>query len=108
MLKLSGFHRVLIVLAAGLIAGIVHLYLPLLVDRVLRTGVFAGVLVLLLWIAQWAFRKLPQLRLGAAPRRAVSKNDAPDRKDQTPVTKPAQKPQAADKKQQDQSKQDQE
>jgi len=108
MLKLSGFHRVLIVLAAGLIAGIAHLYLPLLVDRVLHTGVFAGVLMLLLWIAQWAFRELPRLRLSAAQRRAVSKMDAPDRKDQTPVTKPAQKPQPADKKQQDQSKQDQE
>ena len=59
-------NTVLIVLAVGLIAGIAHLYLPLLVDRVLQTGVFAAVLVLLLWIAQWAFKRLPQLRLNAA------------------------------------------
>ncbi len=62
MLKLSGFHRVLIILAAALFAGVVHLYLPLLVNRILRIGVFAAVLVLLLWVAQWGFSRLPELR----------------------------------------------
>ena len=69
MLKLSGFHRVLVILAAGLVAGIVHLYSPLLVNQAVRTGVFAGILVVLLWAAQWGFVKLPPLLAFARKRR---------------------------------------
>jgi hypothetical protein len=98
MLKLSGFNRVLIILAAGVVAGIIHLYLPLLVDKVIQTGVFAAILVLLLWAAQWAFRTLPQLRrrLGAE-RQAASQNDTKTKKQQSNA-KATQKPQAPDEK----------
>ncbi len=72
MLKLDGFRRVLIILAAGLLAGIVHLFQPLLVRQVCQSGVFAAVLVLLLWLAQWGRLKLPQLRLAAANRRKAA------------------------------------
>ncbi len=62
MLKLGGFHRVLIILAAILLAGVLRLSLPLLIDHVLRTGIFAAILVLLFWLAQWGFPKFPELR----------------------------------------------
>jgi hypothetical protein len=62
LLKLSGFHRVVIVLAIGLVAAIVHLFLPLLISHTIRVGVFAGILVILLWVAQWAFVRLPGIR----------------------------------------------
>ena len=62
MLRLRGFDRVLIILAAILVAGMLRLFLPLLVDQVLQTGIFAAILVLLLWIAQWGFPRFPELR----------------------------------------------
>ncbi|MCK4291737.1 MAG: hypothetical protein KAY65_00965 [Planctomycetes bacterium] len=108
MLKLGGFHRVLVILAAGLIAGIIHLYLPLLVDKVMQVGLFAGILVLLLWMGQWAFKTLPQLREGLAARRQAASQKAKKAKERQPKNKTAQKPQPPDQKQQEQSKQDQE
>jgi hypothetical protein len=72
MLKLNGFRRVLIILAAGLLAGIIHLYQPILVRQFCKAGVFAAVLVLLLWFAQWGRLKLPQLRLAIANRRKAA------------------------------------
>jgi hypothetical protein len=62
MLKLSGYRRVMIILAAGLIIGIIYLFLPLFVNQIILTGMFAGIIVLLLWAAQWGFVKLPALR----------------------------------------------
>ena len=62
MLKLNGFHRILVILTAGLVAGMVHLYLPLLVRRTAEVGIFAGIIVILLWVAQWRFLKLPKVR----------------------------------------------
>ena len=62
MLKLGGFQRVLILLAIGLVAGIVHLFLPLLISQAAETGVFAAVLVLLLWFGQWVFIIIPKAR----------------------------------------------
>lgn len=76
MLKLAGFQRVLIILAVGLLAGIVHLYLPLLVRQTVRVGWFAGFLVILLWGGQWFFVKLPQLRQ-AWPKRQSAKQAKP-------------------------------
>ena len=61
MLKLSGFHRVLVILGAALAAGVVHLFAPLFVDRILGVGVFAVILVLLLWLTHWTFRRFPRL-----------------------------------------------
>lgn len=62
MLRLGGFHRVLIILGAILVGGIARLFLPLLIDQVLRTGIFAAILVPLLWLAQWGFPRFPELR----------------------------------------------
>jgi len=45
-----------------LLGGFIHLFAPLFVDQVLRIGAFAIFLVLLLWLAQWWFPKLPELR----------------------------------------------
>ena len=110
MLKLSGFHRVIVILAAGLIAGIIHLYLPLLVGKVIEVGIFAAVLVLLLWMAHWVFGKIPQLqsRLAALRQAASLKAGKAKKKEQRQKSKTAQIPQAPDQKQQEQSKKDQE
>ncbi|MFC1634440.1 hypothetical protein ACFL5Z_06320, partial [Planctomycetota bacterium] len=69
MLKLSGFQRVLIILAGALAGGVAHLFSPLLVDRVLATGAFPAGLILLLWFAQWIYVRLPKLRRTWASRR---------------------------------------
>lgn len=60
MLKLTVYRRIMVVLAAAFVAGLIRLYLPLLVDQVVRLGTFAAVLVLLLWIVQWVYVKLPK------------------------------------------------
>lgn len=66
MLKLNGFHRCLVILAAGLLAGILHLYLPLLVRQTVRVGLFAVLLVLVLWMIQWIFVRRPRWKRRAA------------------------------------------
>lgn len=62
MLKLSGFKRVLIILAGALAGGVAHLFLPLLIERILMIGAFPAGLVLLLWFAQWMYVRVPELR----------------------------------------------
>lgn len=62
MLKLSGLLRIVIVLAAILLGGIMELWQPLLVTNVMSTGCFAAMLVLVLWVAQWGLVKIPKLR----------------------------------------------
>jgi len=60
MLKLTVYRRVMVILAAAFVAGLIRLYLPLLVDQVVRLGTFAAILVLLLWLVQWIYVKLPK------------------------------------------------
>lgn len=116
MLKLSGFHRVLVILAAALVAGIIHLYSPLLVSQAIRTGVFAGILVVLLWAAQWGFVKLPELRQRLAVKKEpISQEERETQTQQqsepvrrTPDGGTAEKPDAGGKKRRKRSKQDQE
>jgi len=71
MLKLSGFQRVVTLLVAGFGAGIVHLYLPLLINQAVEVGTYGGFLVLLLWLGQWVFIRIPKARketlAGATP-----------------------------------------
>ncbi|MHC4528114.1 MAG: hypothetical protein ACYS29_09580, partial [Planctomycetota bacterium] len=62
MLKVSGWHRILAVLAVLLLAGILSLYLPLMIHRAVGVGVFAAILVFALWVAQWLFLRLPTIR----------------------------------------------
>ncbi|MHC4708598.1 MAG: hypothetical protein ACYS8I_16115, partial [Planctomycetota bacterium] len=62
MLKLDGFKRVIIVLVVALLCGLLHLYLPLLVQHAVEVGLYAAILVVLLWIGQWAFLRVPQIR----------------------------------------------
>jgi hypothetical protein len=94
MLKLSGFRRVLIILAAALVGGVVHLFSPLLVGRILSVGVFAAVLVLLLWVAQWASSRLPELR----QRWGAGRQKASQEKQQKKAQKPRKKGTAKDTK----------
>jgi len=109
MLKLSGFHRVLVILAAALVAGIIHLSSPLLVSQAIRTGVFAGILVVLLWAAQWGFIKLPELRQRLAARKeTVSEKAREAQTQQQSEPGAAEKPDAGGKKRRKRSKQDQE
>ncbi|MBL7184919.1 MAG: hypothetical protein ISS70_01225, partial [Phycisphaerae bacterium] len=109
MLRLSGFHRVLIILAAMLVAGIARLFLPLLIDQVLRTGIFAAILVLLLWLAQWGFPRLPELRQRWAAGRQKALEKKREKKTGTQRKDPtAKKHSASNKKQDKQSKQDRE
>ena len=109
MLKISGFHRVIIILAAGLIAGIIHLYLPLLVAKVLEVGIFAAILVLLLWMAYWVFGKIPQFKLSlAAMRQGAELRVGKAKKAMSQKSKTAQEPQAPDQKQQEKPKKDRE
>jgi hypothetical protein len=62
MLKLDGFRRITIVLAVALLCGLLHLYLPLLIQHTVAVGIYAAILVVLLWIGQWAFLRLPKIR----------------------------------------------
>jgi len=57
MLKLGGYRRCLIVLGVLVLAFIVRLFAPLFVREVFLAGVWAGAIVLLLWLAEWLFRK---------------------------------------------------
>ena len=101
MLRLSGFHRVLIILAAILVAGIARLFLPLLIDYVLQTGIFAAILVLLLWLAQWGFPRLPEWRQrwAAGGQKALEKRR--EKKTGTQQKEPAAKKRSASNKKQD-------
>jgi hypothetical protein len=69
MLKLSGLNRLMVILALTLAAGIIHLFQPVLIQEVYKTGLFAVILVLLLWLGQWGFVKFPDLRKNAVLRR---------------------------------------
>ena len=94
MLKVKGNNRVMIILAVILAAGVVYLFHPVLVLRIFKTGWFAIALVLLLWLAQWGFTKMPELRKKAAARReqiALGKKQQNEIKQQTNA-KSSQKP----------------
>ncbi len=108
MLKLSGYHRALIILAAGLAAGLVHLYLPLLVSKVISAGFFAAVLVLLLWTAQWVFLALLKLHAKSAAKGQAAGQKAAKVKKQQPKSETTQKPDSRDRERQQQSEQDEE
>jgi len=68
MLKLSGYHRLLIILLAGLFAGMIHLFLPLLIKRAGEAGIFAAVIVVLLWVGQFLLLKLPKILEARPPK----------------------------------------
>lgn len=109
MLKLNGFHRVLVILAAALVAGVVHLFVPLLVNRILYVGVFAAILILLLWVAQWMYSRFPELRQSwiAKRKQALQKKREEKAQSQQKEKGIHHEPKVPDKKQK-QSKQDEE
>jgi hypothetical protein len=78
MLKLDGFKRVIIVLAVALLCGLLHLYLPLLIQHAVEVGLYAAILVVLLWIGQWAFLRLPRIR-EALPAKVKSQEKTEDK-----------------------------
>jgi len=102
-LKLTGFHRVLIILTVALAAGVAHLFAPLLVDHILGVGVFAAILVLLLWLAQWVYSRFPQLRQQVAEKKRQAGAQKQQKKNGT-----RQESAVPGKEQKKQSKQDQE
>ncbi len=62
MLRLRGFTRTLIVLAAAVAMSVMDLIWPLLVDQVcLAVGGPVGI-VAMLWLAQWIFIRMPRAR----------------------------------------------
>jgi hypothetical protein len=69
MLKLGGFRRFLIVLAALVGGAVVNLFAPLLARRVFSSGCVAAGIVLLLWVGHWIFRLLRRWPAAAAPGR---------------------------------------
>jgi hypothetical protein len=71
-LKLNGFHRCVLVLAAAVAAIVLRLFAPLLVRQLVLSGLWAGVIVLGLWLAYWLFKLLPR----QAAKRADNKRPA--------------------------------
>ncbi len=102
MLKVTGNNRVMIILAIILAAGIVYLFHPTLVIRVLKTAWFPIALVLFLWLGQWSFANMPELRKNAARRRqkAIKENN------QKKVTPPGETKQQTDLKTDQKSSED--
>jgi hypothetical protein len=88
MLKLSGFSRAQVILGAALVLGMIHLYWPLLVVQALKVGVFAVVLVVLLWLVQWGFVRVPKIRQALPARQKKS----PSLPKEPPAPKQKQKP----------------
>ncbi len=78
MLKLEGFSRCVIILAALLASAVAGLFSPLFVRQILRFGWPAGVLVLLLWGAHWFFKRRKQ-RQQASPSAAEPVTDEPSK-----------------------------
>ena len=83
MLKLKCNDRIMIILAIVLFAGLLHLFQPVLIRQILKTGIFAIVLVILLWITQWGRTMLPQLQQQAAIRRQKKLEKNQSKKAQT-------------------------
>jgi len=90
MLRLGGFVRCLILLGAVVVASIVYLFAPLLVRHTVTAGVWAGLIVLALWTAQWMFVRRRQARHAATgpppearvvvPGKPAGPGDAPEPK----------------------------
>jgi len=59
-MKLSGFGRCVLVLAALLAVVTVKLFAPLLARQFVLSGYPAGIIVLGLWLAHWIFKMLPR------------------------------------------------
>ena len=68
LMSLGGYQRLLIILGVGFLLGLIHLYLPLFVGQMGRTGVFAVGIVVVLWAGQWLFLELPKLLEAREPK----------------------------------------
>jgi hypothetical protein len=90
MLKLDGFRRIIIVLAVALLCGLLYLYLPLLVQHAVEVGLYAAILVVLLWIGQWAFLRLPKIR-EALPAKVKSQEETAEKPSEKTEDKPQSK-----------------
>jgi hypothetical protein len=70
-LKLSGFGRCVLLLAALLAVVVIKLFAPLLAHQIILSGFPAGLVVLGLWLAHWMFKMLPRqiarMRPGSPP-----------------------------------------
>jgi len=75
--KLCGFHRCVLILAAALVLIVVRLFAPLLVRRFVLSGFWAGLIVLGFWLAHWAFKHLPKQIAGRPKASATPPTLAP-------------------------------
>ncbi len=87
MLKLGGFKRLLILVAVALTCGLLDFVAPMLIERAVHTGLYAIVLVAILWFGQWVFVRLPALSL--LPSRRGHKTESPPPAAPGPPDKPA-------------------
>ncbi len=55
MLKLGALHRTLVILGAAMFLAVVQLFAPLFVYHVIRTGWWAVLVVIVMWLAWWIF-----------------------------------------------------
>ena len=87
MLKLATFHRCLIILAAAVVAFVIRLFVPLLIDRMFYSGISAALIVVALWLVHWFFvrRRLQMQPAGPTEQQAQSSQETSD--DQTQNTK---------------------
>ncbi|MFB3894609.1 MAG: hypothetical protein ACE15C_21620 [Phycisphaerae bacterium] len=103
MLKLNGFQRTLIVLAAALVMLIIGLSAPLFVRPAARMGGLAVLLVVVLWAAQWIFFRLPRkARAATSPPTPTGPPVAPPTAP-PPATPPQGAPSSAEGSQSDQA-----
>jgi len=83
--RLCGFHRCILILAAGLLAIVVGLFAPLLVRRLVLSGLWAGLIVLGFWLAHWLFKCLPKYVAGRKKKPPILAPAGAERPEQPPA-----------------------
>jgi len=68
MLRLAGFQRIMLLLAAALVVALINLFLPIFIPLLLKTAALPAILVVILWLAQWLFIRLPKVRKAITPK----------------------------------------
>lgn len=92
LLPFRGLTRLLIVLGLLLVGGVINLAAPLLAGQFVRTGLLALTIVAGLWLAQWAFVRLPKWIRANMPGKPAPVAATPGT--QTPPASDQQPPQA--------------
>jgi len=77
MLKLGGFTRLVVLVAAAVIGGLLNFIMPMFIERAARTGLYAALLVAVLWFGQWVFVGLSGLSFLRSGRRQKAESPPP-------------------------------